>query len=376
MTTQHGIEPAPAGQTVNFVDPPTQTASNIAMYTIVLVACALCLAVRIYTRITITRSFGFDDAFCITGFAFLVTYSGLMLDCGNYYVGRHIWDITLPMFIHGSKLEVWAEWCYLVVSGTVKISYLLLYIRIFGPFQRVTPVLWTGVVLVSLIYVVLLMMSILDCQPIHRHWDKTVQGQCLPAMILAYSSGAFNVATDLFVLLVPMPTVWSMNMSTAKKLRVSAVFGLGIIVVSLSITRLAKTPIVFKSTDPSWDLSNFAIYSFLELSFGFICCCLITFPAFLEHHGTIVKSWVKSLTSNSSRRSSTKGTSSFPNSENGKQSPRSYENDKYSFHSSHSANARLTFATTPAGLTHGADLEVGELRDLTSSGSQLDHLEL
>lgn len=32
-------------------------------------------------------------------------------------------------------------------------------------------------------------------------------------------------------------------------------------VVSLSITRLAKTPVVFKSTDPSWDLSKFAIYS-------------------------------------------------------------------------------------------------------------------
>lgn len=95
--------------------------------------------------------------------------------------------------------------------------------------------MWTGVVFVSLIYVVLLMMSILDCQPIHRHWDPTVHGQCLPSGVLAYSSGAFNVATDLFVLVVPMPTVWSMNLSTAKKLRVSAVFGLGIMWVIILI---------------------------------------------------------------------------------------------------------------------------------------------
>lgn len=61
MSTQVGMKPAPAGQTVNFVDPPTQTAANIAMYTVMLVACTLCLAVRMYTRKTINRSFGFDD---------------------------------------------------------------------------------------------------------------------------------------------------------------------------------------------------------------------------------------------------------------------------------------------------------------------------
>ncbi|KAE8555694.1 hypothetical protein EYB25_000392 [Talaromyces marneffei] len=375
MSTQVGIKPAPAGQTVDFVDPPTQAAANIAMYTIMLVACTICLAVRMYTRATINRSFGFDDAFCIAGFAFLATYSGLMIDCGNYYVGRHIWDITLPMLIRGSKLEVWAEWSYLVVSGTVKLSYLLLYIRIFGPFQRVTPVLWTGVVFVSLIYVVLLMMSILDCQPIHSHWDKTVDGKCLPAMVLAYSSGAFNVVTDLFVLIVPMPTVWSMTLTTAKKLRVSAVFGLGIIAVSLSITRLAKTPIVFKSTDPSWDLSTFAVYSFLELSFGFICCCLLTFPAFLEHHGTAVMSWIRSRT-NSSAGSNSKSTSPCPSSERRRQSPKTAENDIHSLNSYHSSDARLTFATTPTGLVRSADLETGELRGVPSSTSRIEHIDV
>ncbi|EED22795.1 conserved hypothetical protein [Talaromyces stipitatus ATCC 10500] len=354
-----GVKPPPPGQTANFVNPPNQNTPNISMYTILLVVCALCLVVRIYTRSTINRSFGFDDAFCITGFAFLATYAGLMLDCGNYYAGRHIWDITVPMLIHGARLEVWAEWCYLVVSGTVKLSYLLLYIRIFGPFQRVTPVMWTGVVFVSLIYVVLLMMSILDCQPIKHHWDKTIPGQCLPAMVLAYSSGGFNVATDLFVLIVPMPTVWSMNLSTAKKIRVSAVFSVGIIVVALSITRLAKTPIVFKSTDPSWDLSNFAIYSFLELSFGFICCCLLTFPAFLEQHGTTMATWLRSRT-NSSRGTYSKGTPSPPGSEKGGNRPKTDEHDQYSFNSYNNADARLAFAPIPAGLTQNVDIETGE----------------
>lgn len=55
------VEPAPPGQTINLVDPPTQTAANIALYTVMLTACALCLAVRMYTRVAISRQFGFDD---------------------------------------------------------------------------------------------------------------------------------------------------------------------------------------------------------------------------------------------------------------------------------------------------------------------------
>lgn len=108
--------------------------------------------------------------------------------------------------------------------------------------------------------------------------------------------------------------------------------------------------------------------SFLELSFGFICCCLLTFPAFLEHHGTTVMSWLRSRT-NSSRGSSSKGSSSSPHSEKRRQSPKTDENDKHSFNSFNSADVRLTFATAPAGLVQSADLEAGELRDLSNSRS-------
>lgn len=56
-----GVAPAPPGATVNFVNPPTQTTANIVMYTTLLVACFICLLIRLYTRLRITRSFGFDD---------------------------------------------------------------------------------------------------------------------------------------------------------------------------------------------------------------------------------------------------------------------------------------------------------------------------
>jgi hypothetical protein len=115
--------------------------------------------------------------------------------------------------------------------------------------------------------------------------------------------------------------------------------------------------------------------SFLELSFGFICCCLLTFPAFLEHHGTTVMSWLRSRT-NSSGGSNSKGTPSSPSTEKRRHSPKTDENDKNSFNSYNSANGRLTFATAPAGLAQSADLEIGELRDPSSSRSRLEHIDI
>lgn len=39
---------------------------------------------------------------------------------------------------------------------------------------------------------------------------------------------AINVLTDAFVVLLPIPIIWKMNMAFASKIRASALFGIGI----------------------------------------------------------------------------------------------------------------------------------------------------
>ncbi|KAF2727368.1 hypothetical protein EJ04DRAFT_505781 [Polyplosphaeria fusca] len=91
--------------------------------------------------------------------------------------------------------------------------------------------------------------------------ESICDGNCLPSGVTAYFSGAINVLTDTFVVLLPLRAITKMNMARSQKVRAIAVFGLGFIVLALSITRLAKTPMIFTEKDPTWALSNFAIYS-------------------------------------------------------------------------------------------------------------------
>ena len=85
-----------------------------------------------------------------------------------------------------------------------------------------------GMVLVLATYIALLLTSILGCLPVERHWNKAVSGHCLPAGSTAYGSGALNVVTDIFVVFLPLPAIWRLNMKLSKRLKIMTVFGLGI----------------------------------------------------------------------------------------------------------------------------------------------------
>ena len=118
------------------------------------------------------------------------------------------------------QLEVGAEWIYLVLSAVIKISVLLLYRRIFTPSKIMTRTINTAMVIIGALYLIALVISILNCQPIEKRFNPLVEGLCLPLGTTAYSSGAINVLTDVFVVFLPMPTIWGLNMKMTKKLRI------------------------------------------------------------------------------------------------------------------------------------------------------------
>jgi hypothetical protein len=56
-----GVYPPPLGVTANCSNPETQTASNIALYTIMVFLAVISVTIRIYTRYFILKSIGLDD---------------------------------------------------------------------------------------------------------------------------------------------------------------------------------------------------------------------------------------------------------------------------------------------------------------------------
>lgn len=75
----------------------------------------------------------------------------------------------------------------------------------------------------------MLLSTIFRCIPVQKAWNSLTPGHCLPPEGLPYASGAINVATDIYVLVLPIPCIWNLNLKMRRKLRTVAIFGLGIL---------------------------------------------------------------------------------------------------------------------------------------------------
>ena len=148
-------------------------------------------------------------------------------------IGRHMWDVPGPWVPEALKWFTIACFLYLPCAGIIKLAFLFFYYRVFSLGQSRTRHVITGaIVFVFCLNTGLTLATIFACSPIEKQWNPFVpDGHCIDPVILPYLSGASSSATDLFVLLLPLPLLWGLNMTLDQKIRLGAVFGLGLLYV-------------------------------------------------------------------------------------------------------------------------------------------------
>lgn len=110
-----------------------------------------------------------------------------------------------------------------------RLAILLLYLEIFPGNQKF---FWsaTGVGCLVFLYWVSSVLTIaLLCRPVAYNWDRTIPGSCGDILKIQYASAGFNMGIDLGVVLLPLPIVWRLQMSSRKKTGVTASFAIGIL---------------------------------------------------------------------------------------------------------------------------------------------------
>ena len=133
---------------------------------------------------------------------------------------------------------VFAFYVLLVLGITLpKLSILTLYLRIFtGRRTRTITFIIIGFVLVMApAYLVALLLL---CNPIRYFWDKTLLGgQCLDFNFYARSLGLPNILIDVAMLITPLPAIWGLEASIARRIGVTLMFLTGIIALVASCVR-------------------------------------------------------------------------------------------------------------------------------------------
>lgn len=71
-------------------------------------------------------------------------------------------------------------------------------------------------------------LVIFICVPLRANWDHTVEGaKCLPPLFSTYFNATGTILTDIIVLFLPLPTLWSLKLTRGQKWAAFGVFGIG-----------------------------------------------------------------------------------------------------------------------------------------------------
>ena len=81
----------------------------------------------------------------------------------------------------------------------------------------VVAAFWTGLILTGF----------LICRPIAYNWDKTLRGECGSTMDEEIAFAVFNMVIDGMIVVLPMPTIWGLQMPVKTKISICCIFGLG-----------------------------------------------------------------------------------------------------------------------------------------------------
>lgn len=110
-------------------------------------------------------------------------------------------------------------------------SLLLLYYRLFSPSRRFRIAVYTAAVVVVAWWLAVLFADIFQCVPVNAFWAFHVKNvntaRCMDTFTFSIGTGVSNLVTDIMVLCLPMPMVWSLRTNRAQKISLTGVFLLG-----------------------------------------------------------------------------------------------------------------------------------------------------
>ncbi|PSR76874.1 hypothetical protein BD289DRAFT_378406, partial [Coniella lustricola] len=165
------------------------------------------------------------------------------------------------------------EWLWGTAVTAFRLAILLLYIDIFSTQSFRTRARWTAAVVLAN-YVQIILTACLLCRPVEYNWNRfTIEGTCGDTYALEIFSAAFNMALDLWVVYLPLPTIWSLQLNTQKKRILTVSFMMGLITAATNLGRL-----IWTAKCPETDFTYCGFISFIligaETTSGIIVACV------------------------------------------------------------------------------------------------------
>ena len=185
-------------------------------------------ALRTYGKILILKK-TWDDLVCMLSLVTTLTYIalGLALVHAGDALGRHFENQSIEE--KQRRLSSGYQAIYGPFVWLVKLTIFILYIEIFGSIRWLRLSAFIGALFTGMVYLGSMIVFLVFCSPFVVEWTSQ---RCHRAAPFLASVGVVNFVSDLFLIVLPLPAVWNLQLPRKKKVAISVIFMTGTVSVS------------------------------------------------------------------------------------------------------------------------------------------------
>ncbi|MCJ1396818.1 hypothetical protein MMC11_000008 [Xylographa trunciseda] len=170
-----------------------------------------------------------------------------VINCLDVYFGfgRESTSLSISDLHEALKLFWVSQIVYKITITATKTSILFLYLRIF-PHQKFRYATFAVMTFVVGYASASILVTIFQCQPISRVWDKSVAGHCINLTAFWYSNASSSIVSDLMIFALPIPLIHSLHLPTRQKVALVMVFAMA------TFPTIRRTAPFFQRPGPPW----------------------------------------------------------------------------------------------------------------------------
>ncbi|KAE8446570.1 hypothetical protein EG329_011902 [Mollisiaceae sp. DMI_Dod_QoI] len=259
----------------NYVDPVRRGPALVIVNSLLLPLALAVVGARLYTRLIVCRSAGLDDLFIALAVAPAIGLTiAVCLAASKYSWDVHIWDVPPENIIPSRQVTYTAQLLFVWATNLTKVSILLFYRRFSAPSLKQT---FHYSVMATLAFVVAYTIAIsvclfVVCTPLTGFWDVSVPHHCLDERRLEIVAAIINISVDFVIMILPLPTIWSLQLAKRQKRALSGIFMLGSLVCLAGAVRAYYVDVLCNKTfDTTWEGFILWIFVALEVDVALIC---------------------------------------------------------------------------------------------------------
>ncbi|RMJ25131.1 integral membrane protein [Aspergillus sp. HF37] len=235
---------------------------------------AIVVAMRLYARLGLLKIMGREDWTILVALFFSLIYLGLVIGQVMYGMGIH--QDRLPE--HEITMQLKCLWGaipqYNASLGCSKFSILFQYLRIF-PSRKFRYACYIVMAIVAAYTTWAVVSGYVNCVPVPRFWNRKIDGYCLSFEAVWFFNASMNIATDIALLVLPMPLLSALQLPRMQKFALMGVFAVGIFIIVTSALRLeALHHLAQHMNDISYHNVGAAYWTAAECNVAIICACL------------------------------------------------------------------------------------------------------